>query len=177
MADGVFFIWLYANAWASSISSWSFPVHLFFGTALVSGTVLHSDWYICSLHCDIFCIEPLSGYAGCSVIQILIRTGWCTPHLGQYSKTYSWTEKFMTRKEEIMFLIWSIWKGWSSSSNSFGSRFSTDSIEIDVLDIYGTSCIQLQCSPYCDIIYVIIKKSPNCWLSHVFYVVNAFEFC
>ena len=28
-------------------------------------------------------------------------------------------------------------------SNFFGSRFSTDSIETDELDIYGTSCIQL----------------------------------
>ena len=28
----------------------------------------------------------------------------------------------------------------------------------------GHSCIQLQCSPYCDIIYVTIKKSPN-WLN------------
>ena len=52
---------------------------------------------------------------------------------------------------------------------SFGSRFSTDSIETDVSDIYGTSYIQLQCSPYCDIIYVIIYKSPNCWLSLYFH--------
>ena len=51
------------------------------------------------------------------------RAGWCTLRLGQYSKTYSWTEKFMARKEEIMFLIWSTWKGWSSSRNSFDAGF------------------------------------------------------
>ena len=52
---------LYGDIWDSSISSWSFFVHLFFDISLVFGTVLHSDWYICSLHCYIFCSGSFGG--------------------------------------------------------------------------------------------------------------------